>query len=122
MRYALLWTSPPCTVEGCTRTTVEHDHRYGAEYQHTRHTRLDELDRLCHPHHDLHTHHHWALIRGTSNSPMVPPHDTPNPANNPPAGAARPPPTHAPKPTETTPTTHATHTTARQSPTRTTHN
>ena len=26
MRYALLWTSPTCTVEGCTRTIVEYDH------------------------------------------------------------------------------------------------
>lgn len=31
MRYALLWTSPTCTVEGCTRTIVEHDHVWGAE-------------------------------------------------------------------------------------------
>ncbi|MDP1805467.1 MAG: DUF222 domain-containing protein, partial [Acidimicrobiales bacterium] len=31
MRYTLLWTSPPCTVEGCTRTVIEHDHRTGAE-------------------------------------------------------------------------------------------
>ena len=26
MRYALLWTSPTCTVEGCTRTILEYDH------------------------------------------------------------------------------------------------
>src|SRR3546814_13728797 len=86
MRYALLWTSPPCTVEGCTRTTVEHDHRYGAEYQHTRHTRLDELDRLCNPHHDLHPHHRWALVPGTGKRPMVPPDAPRHPAN--PATAA----------------------------------
>jgi plastocyanin len=33
MRYALLWSSPHCTVTGCTRTIVEHDHRWGAEYK-----------------------------------------------------------------------------------------
>ncbi|HYI60916.1 MAG TPA: hypothetical protein VEW93_03825 [Acidimicrobiales bacterium] len=47
------------------RTVLEHDHPYGAEYKDTRHTRLDELDRLCHTHHDLHTHRGWALVPGT---------------------------------------------------------
>ena len=55
MHYASLWTSPTCTVEGCSRTIVEYDHRTGAEWKDTRHTRLDELDRLCCGHHDLHT-------------------------------------------------------------------
>ena len=49
MHYAKLWTSPICIVEGCTRTIVEHDHVWGAEYKDTRHTRLDELDALL-PH------------------------------------------------------------------------
>jgi len=87
MRYALLWTSPTCTAEGCTRTILEHDHRYGAEYTHTRHTRLDELDRVCHTHHDLHTHHRWALVAGTGKRPMVPPEDPRHPAH-PPRGPA----------------------------------
>ena len=56
MRYAKLWTSPMCIVEGCTRTIVEHDHVWGAEYKDTRHTRFDEIERTCHtpprpPHH-----------------------------------------------------------------------
>jgi hypothetical protein len=57
MRAALAWTSPTCVVEGCCRTIVEHDHVWGAEFAATRHTRLDELERVCPPHHDLHTHH-----------------------------------------------------------------
>src|SRR5690606_37534001 len=65
MRYALLWTSPFCTVEDCTRPVLEADHRFGAEYRHTRHTRLDELDHLCITHHQLRTHHGWALVAGT---------------------------------------------------------
>ncbi len=87
MRYALLWTSPTCTAEGCSRTIVEHDHRTGVEYKDTRHTRLDELDRVCHTHHDLHTLHGWALVAGTGKRPMVPPDDPRHPANAPPGGA-----------------------------------
>lgn len=94
MRYALLWTSPTCTVEGCTRTIIEHDHAWGAEYKDTRHTRLDQLDRLCHTHHDLHTRHSWALIRGSGKRPMVAPDDPRHPgstAGGPPGKAAAPP-------------------------------
>ncbi len=87
MRYALLWTSPSCTVEGCSRTIVEYDHRTGAEYRDTRHTRLDELDPVCHTHHDLHTTHGWALVAGTGKRPMVPPDDPRHPATSPPGGA-----------------------------------
>ena len=83
MTYALLWTSPGCTVEGCSRTIVEHDHRWGSEYKDTRHTRLDELDPVCHPHHELHTLHGWALVAGTGKRPMVPPDDPAHPANQP---------------------------------------
>lgn len=89
MRYALLWTSPTCTVEGCTRTIVEHDHAWGAEYRSTRHTRLDELERMCTTHHDLHTHQGWALVPGAGKRPMVPPDHPLHPAN---ASEARPPP------------------------------
>src|SRR3546814_4655270 len=49
--------------------------------------------------HDLHTHHHWALIRGTGKRPMVPPHDPRHPANTTSAGAARAAPTQVPTPT-----------------------
>jgi hypothetical protein len=41
-KIALAWASPGCTVEGCWRTRVEHDHRQ--PWKDTRHTRLDELD------------------------------------------------------------------------------
>ena len=90
MQYARLWTSPMCTVEGCTRTRVEHDHRWGAEYKDTRHTRLDELDPCCHAHHDLHTRLGWALVPGTGKRPMVPPDDPRHPAHGPPGGAGPP--------------------------------
>lgn len=79
MRYALLWSSPTCVVEGCTRTIVEHDHCSGAEYKITRHTRLAELDRLCHTHHDLHSYHDWAMVQGAGKRPMVPPEDPRHP-------------------------------------------
>lgn len=85
MRTALLWTSPTCVVEGCSRTIVEHDHRTGAEFATTRHTRLDELDRLCCGHHDLHTHHGWALVHGKGKRAMVPPDDPRHPARGSPA-------------------------------------
>ena len=96
MRYALLWTSPTCTVEGCARTIVEHDHAWGAEYRDTCHTRLDELERVCDPHHDLHTYEGWALVAGTGKRPMVPPDHPLHPANAQPgprhdAANARPP-------------------------------
>jgi len=84
MQYARLWTSPLCIVEGCTRTRIEHDHIWGAEYKDTRHTRLDELDGLCHHHHDLHTIDGWALVPGMGNRPMVSPGDPRHPANAPP--------------------------------------
>jgi len=97
MRYALLWTSPTCVVEGCTRTIVEHDHIWGAEYKDTKHTRLDELERACHVHHDLHTLHDWALLPGDGKRPLVPPEDPRHPrhALAPPGARPRgPEPTH----------------------------
>jgi hypothetical protein len=45
-KIALAWASPGCTVEGCWRTRVEHDHRQ--PWAQTRHTRLDELERTGH--------------------------------------------------------------------------
>ncbi len=91
MRYARLWTSPFCRVEGCTRTRVEHDHRWGAEYKDTHHTRLDELDGLCHTHHDLRTREGWALVPGTGDRPIVGPDDPRHPANAPPDVTTGPP-------------------------------
>lgn len=91
MRYALLWTSPTCTVEGCSRTIVEHDHAWGTEYKDTRHTRLEETDRICTTHHDLHTYQGWALVPGAGKRPMVPPDDPRHPANTKKPPGGRPP-------------------------------
>jgi hypothetical protein len=84
MHYAKLWMSPTCIVEGCTRTIVEYDHEWGAEYKDTRHTRLDEIERKCHTHHDLHTRLGWALVAGKGERPMVAPDDPRHPAHAPP--------------------------------------
>ncbi len=118
MRYALLWTSPTCTVEGCTRTIVEHDHIWGAEYKDTRHTKLHELERHCHVHHDLHTLHGWALLPGAGKRPMVAPDDPRHPCHatgppgggDPPSSAAAPPPeplAAGPPPTSQAPSSNA---------------
>jgi uncharacterized protein DUF222 len=96
MHYAKLWTSPTCVVEGCSRTIVEYDHEWGAEYKDTRHTRLDEIERKCHTHHDLHTLHGWALVPGKGERPMVAPDDPRHPAHAPP----RAPTSGAPPPSE----------------------
>ena len=76
-KIALAWASPGCTVQGCWRIRVEHDHRQ--PWAQTRHTRLDELDPLCEFHHDLKTRHGWALVAGTGKRPMVPPDDPRHP-------------------------------------------
>ena len=77
MRYALAWTSPTCTVEGCSRTHLETDHRI--EYAATQHTRLSELDPLCDGHHDLKTYTNWALVEGKGKRAFVPPDDPRHP-------------------------------------------
>ena len=82
-------------VEGCTRTIVEYDHRTGAEYKDTKHTRLDEIDRVCRGHHDLHTLKGWALVAGTGKRPMVPPEDPRHPHNRGPTSGDPPPPQRA---------------------------
>jgi len=71
MLAALAWRHPTCAVQGCGRTLVEIDHR--ADWAATHRTRLDELDPLCDPHHDLKTHHGWALVAGGGPRPFVPP-------------------------------------------------
>lgn len=81
-KIALLWQSVTCTREDCNRRArLENDHREGAEYRRTKHTRLDELDRLCKPDHDLKTYFGWALVAGTGTRPMVPPDDPRHPNN-----------------------------------------
>jgi hypothetical protein len=80
-RVALLWSSPGCSVEGCARTRVEIDHRI--PYAQSGHTRLDECDALCKPHHDRKHRDGWALVEGTGKRPMVPPDDRRHPKNRP---------------------------------------
>lgn len=51
---ALEWSQPTCRADGCTATArLERDHRI--EWSVTKHTRYDELDRLCHTHHAMKT-------------------------------------------------------------------
>ena len=77
-QLALLWQSETCSVLGCARTRVEHDHRI--EFNETRHTRLDELDPLCTFHHRQKTHRGWALVAGSGDRDFVPPDDARHPA------------------------------------------
>jgi hypothetical protein len=76
-RAALLWRNPSCTVQGCTRTRIEFDHR--DPWANTHHTRLDQLDPLCKFHHDQKTHLGYALIPGSGKRPIVPPNDPRHP-------------------------------------------
>jgi hypothetical protein len=88
---ALEWLYPTCVVEGCTHSTyLEYDHR--EDWARTHLTVLDWLDRPCSHHHDLKTHHGWALVEGRGKRPMVPQEDARHPrhyerANSPPAAA-----------------------------------
>src|SRR5471030_2052420 len=82
-QVALLWQGPECTRLGCTSTyRLENDHR--EDWVKTKHTRLDETDKLCGHDHDLKTHKGWALVAGTGKRPMVPPTDPRHPKNRPP--------------------------------------
>jgi len=75
---ALEWLYPTCAVEGCTRSTfLENDHR--EEWARTRLTLLEWSDRVCDHHHDLKTHHGWALVHGSGKRPMVAPDDARHP-------------------------------------------
>ena len=77
-QVALWWQSRMCTRDCCTRTErLENDH--GPEWRETKHTRLDELDRVCGPDHDLKTNHGWDFVRGKGRRPMVPPTDPRHP-------------------------------------------
>jgi hypothetical protein len=84
-KIALLWQQPICVRERCgRRARLEHDHGYGVEWAKTKHTRVDETERLCHADHFLKTVHGWALVEGTGTRPMVPPDDPRHPKNRPP--------------------------------------
>ena len=78
-RTALAWLMPCCSVRGCSRTSIELDHRTGWALTHE--TRLDQLDPLCHFHHGRKTFEGWALVAGTGKRDMVPP-DNPRHPNN----------------------------------------
>lgn len=83
-KIALLWEQPVCQRQGCgRRARLEYDHAHGVEYRKTKHTRVDELDLLCEPDHDLKTYDGWALVPGTGIRPMVPPNDRRHPAHQP---------------------------------------
>lgn len=84
-KIAWLWQRPLCTREGCGRRgRLEFDHSDGFEFRTTRHTRVDELEPLCDPDHDLKTLHGWALVEGSGIRPMVPPDDPRHPRYKPP--------------------------------------
>jgi len=80
-KIALLWQSPCCSVEGCTRTRIEFDHR--EPWANTKHTKLAELDALCGFRHDLKHREGWALVDGSGKRPMVPPDHPDHPKNRP---------------------------------------
>ena len=82
-KVALLWEQPVCSVERCgRRARLEADHVFGAEYAKTKHTRLDELDRLCDQHHDRKTRDGWAMVPGSGERPMVAPTDPRHPKHS----------------------------------------
>jgi hypothetical protein len=82
-QVALWWQSHMCTRDTCTRTErLENDH--GPEWRKTKHTRLDELDPVCDPDHDLKTNDGWDFVRGKGRRPMVPPGDPRHPKYRPP--------------------------------------
>ena len=69
-KIALLWERPVCSRQGCgRRARLEYDHVDGYEYRTTRHTRLDELEPLCDPDHDLKTFQGWALVEAPASDP-----------------------------------------------------
>ncbi|MCU1488181.1 MAG: protein of unknown function endonuclease [Actinomycetia bacterium] len=68
---ALEWMQPECQVLGCSCTArLERDHR--EDWAWTHHTRLDELEHMCHQHHLLKT-KGWHLEPGTGKRRLLPP-------------------------------------------------
>jgi hypothetical protein len=77
---AMEWLEPRCKAEGCDRTiALERDHR--APWADTKITVLDLLDWLCTHHHQLKTHHHWALVPGHGTRAFVPPQHPDHPGD-----------------------------------------
>ena len=67
---ALEWSQPECHVLGCScHARLERDHRI--DWVKTKHTRYDELDRLCHFHHRLKTVEGYRLEPGSGKRRMV---------------------------------------------------
>jgi hypothetical protein len=81
-RVALLWRSPKCANEACSRTITEIDHT--EPWAATRHTVLAELEPLCGFDHGLKTHAGWSLVTGKGRRAFVPPTDPRHPRNHPP--------------------------------------
>ncbi len=75
---ALQWRDPQCAVTGCTRTLrLEIDHRTGWAHTHT--TEVDDVDRLCPPHHKQKTREGWTLERGIGKRRFLPPYHPDHP-------------------------------------------
>jgi hypothetical protein len=81
-RVALLWRSPKCANEACSRTITETDHT--EPWVVTRHTVLGQLEPLCGFDHWLKTHCGWSLVTGNGPRAFVPPDDPRHPRNHPP--------------------------------------
>ena len=80
-KLALLWEQPVCRRQVAaavlaSSTTM----RPASSTGKTKHTRIDELDLLCEPDHDLKSRAGWSLVTGTGIRPMVPPNDPRHPA------------------------------------------
>ncbi len=71
-QVALLWSQPRCSVQGCNRHQhTQWDHRTPWATQ--RETHLNNIDGLCHYHHQQKTLHNWALEPGTGPRQFHPP-------------------------------------------------
>jgi len=75
---AIEWRTPVCTVVGCPCTvSLEDDHRH--PWSEGGATRIGNLDRLCHHHHDLKTNHGFRLEPGTGRRRLLPPNHPDHP-------------------------------------------
>ena len=74
---ALRFTSPTCTVDGCSTLACDIDHETG--YAITQDTKLGDLDPLCRHHHRMKTLQGWALVRGRGKRAFVAPDDPRHP-------------------------------------------